>query len=618
MGKSEGAGRKPRAHGFSPASDDVLRTLLASAPDAVACIDADGRIVFLNDRTCAFFGYEPAELIGQPVELLIPERQRDAHVAHRSTYLRKPHPRPMGAPGLSLVGRRKDGTIFPVDISLSSMETEGGLLAIAFIRDITDRVKAKEDAARREAEFRRRQALELNDAIVQGLAAGVYALESGELKSALQAISLTLGRVRRMMGELLTSSPAPGNVRPGDLVRAMPAVVGLERPAGPPPSPGDAAPGRAIRVLIADDTADIRLFLRFGLGQDAGFEVAGEASTGEEAIRLAETLQADVILLDLAMPVMDGLQAIPQIRVRAPNTKIVVLSGYGAREMEADAIRLGAHAFVEKGAAIHDLAALLRELHLGVSPPGGLTAPSGETTDAARIDAEALLTAYLHELRTPITVIQGVAETLRARIDALPSTVVLEFIDSVRRQIAQMGALVDAFADARRFEVEELNLIRESTDVGVLVEQTLADLAHVTKNHPLTGTFAKGIVAFVDPVRVRQVLTNLVSNAVKYSPRGRSIEVELRAVEDFVVLSVTDHGPGIPEDVRAKLFGKYAHFGEGSGVGLGLYISRAIARAHGGNLILAHSDAVRTTFVLALPISGRIRPAEKKQSASSS
>lgn len=120
-----------------------FRALLELAPDAIVIINADGRIVLVNSRTEQLFGYERADLLNQPIEILVPERFRKRHVGHRSHYFANPHTRPMGV-NVSLYAARKDGSEFPVEISLSPLETEEGLLVTSIIRDITERLQAEE------------------------------------------------------------------------------------------------------------------------------------------------------------------------------------------------------------------------------------------------------------------------------------------------------------------------------------------------------------------------------------------------------------------------------------------------------------------------------------------
>jgi PAS domain S-box-containing protein len=120
-----------------------FRGLLEAAPDAMVIVDQQGQISLINSQTEQLFGYARDELLGQPVEILVPAMLRQRHTAYRSKYLGDPHRRPMGV-GLALSGRRKDGTEFPVEISLSPVETEDGMLVTAAVRDISERLRLEE------------------------------------------------------------------------------------------------------------------------------------------------------------------------------------------------------------------------------------------------------------------------------------------------------------------------------------------------------------------------------------------------------------------------------------------------------------------------------------------
>lgn len=139
----------------------MFRGLLEAAPDGVVIVGAGGRIRIVNRQAEALFGYEREELTGKPIEVLIPERFREHHEAYRRDYSRAPRIRPMGV-GLELYGRRRDGTEFPVEISLGPLETDQGMLVTAVIRDVTEHREQEQRLQRQRDEI-----MELSTPVIQ-------------------------------------------------------------------------------------------------------------------------------------------------------------------------------------------------------------------------------------------------------------------------------------------------------------------------------------------------------------------------------------------------------------------------------------------------------------------
>ena len=130
-----------------------------------------------------------------------------------------------------------------------------------------------------------------------------------------------------------------------------------------------------ISVVLADDTEEIRHLLRLALSTDERFTVVGEASDGAQAVEVVASIRPDAVVIDLAMPVMDGLQAIPEIRKRSEATKIVVFSAFEAAQMSGEAMAKGAHAYIEKGSSYSVLMSTLLEL-IPRNSGNGSAAPS--------------------------------------------------------------------------------------------------------------------------------------------------------------------------------------------------------------------------------------------------
>jgi PAS domain S-box-containing protein len=222
------------------APPELARSALDAAPDAMIIIDGSGAIRFLNRQVSSLFGYGHDEIVGQPIELLMPERFRARHVGHREHYRGNVRMRPMGV-GLELFGRRKDGTEFPVEISLSPIEHEQGTLVAAAIRDVTDRkrveaelIRAREAAdAEREAADRARelavQAREAADRANQGKSR-FLATASHDLRQPLQTLELLNGSLRRLpTSNAVADAVAQQGMAIGAMSRLLNALLDISK-----------------------------------------------------------------------------------------------------------------------------------------------------------------------------------------------------------------------------------------------------------------------------------------------------------------------------------------------------------------------------------------------------
>ena len=171
-------------------SAELVRSVLDAAPDAMIIIDSTGSVLFASHQITALFGYSPEAVIGRKVEMLLPERFRQRHVGHRSTYAAAGRVRPMGI-GLDLFALRADGTEFPVEISLSPIRDGAELLIAAAIRDVTDRKRAE-----RELKEARAEADRANLAKSRFLATA-----SHDLRQPLQTLGMLNGTLRRLVSE---------------------------------------------------------------------------------------------------------------------------------------------------------------------------------------------------------------------------------------------------------------------------------------------------------------------------------------------------------------------------------------------------------------------------------
>jgi signal transduction histidine kinase/ActR/RegA family two-component response regulator len=449
-----------------------------------------------------------------------------------------------------------------------------------------------------------------------------------------------------------------------------------------------------LRVVVIDDTEDLRDLIRIALTR-GGMEVVGEAGNGLDGIRTVRAERPDVVLLDLSMPLMDGLQALPQIRRIIPAAKIIVLSGFGATQMAERALASGADGYLQKGMSLSGILERVREIALGpdvtgpslgvvpsdhgpaawealaLAPYGVLEVradpplrlvhanpfaarllghepvegqplatmsaeiaalvdakrTSGRTAFAAttagrsirvtvRATGDSLL-VYLeessqgidalrrsvattaHEIRGPVTVLSALAETLAHPEVVSDPQERDRLMTSVARQARMLDGITGDLLVTAQVERGTLRLDRSPVDPVDVARSVLADQQVPTAVEVVDERFVDA-----DPLRLQQMLGNLVCNAVKYGEPPIVVRVRPDAADpDLLAIDVEDHGTGVPEEFRARLFQEFtrAPGTRATGVGLGLHVVRTLAEQHGGSVTYAPGPAGGAVFTLAMP-----------------
>jgi two-component system CheB/CheR fusion protein len=478
-----------------------LHRVIDFFPNAVVATNDHGIIQIVNLRTQSIFGYEAAEMIGQPVDMLLPERLRAQHALSREEYARQPeHTEKL----MELSGRRKNGEEFLMEVGLNSINTEKGLLMLASINDVTVRQATQRELSRREEELR---------LVINGVPMLVAYID--------------VNRVYRYVNNYYCEK------------------LGL--------SPDDIR-GKRVQAIVGETAyAKKRLHL------DRVF--AGESVTAE----LKRVFPTD-----------------------APDHETWIQAHYVPDRDEQGQVR---GCFV----AMSDITEL-KEL---------------VAAKEWQVEQRDLFMATLsHELRNPLGAMTSGLRLLQTASDNLESQ--RRVLAAIDRQTSQMTALLDDLLDVSRVTKGKIELRRAPTRLNDIVRESVESvMPSFEKRNQTVQVFVGVEPVWVngDAVRLRQIVNNLLTNACRYSPVGKTISISLDRTSQLTgAIRVKDNGIGIPREMQERVFEPFAqlrrtHNEASEGLGLGLSLSRRLAELHGGTVIVhSEGEGHGSQFTIQLPL----------------
>jgi hypothetical protein len=215
-----------------------------------------------------------------------------------------------------------------------------------------------------------------------------------------------------------------------------------------------------------------------------------------------------------------------------------------------------------------------------------------------------LIATVSHEIRSPLTTIKGFTKTLLDRWDRLSDETKQDMLRAINSDADRVTRLLTELLDVSRLEAGKLTLHLRPVDIRELAEQSVEELAGRSEHHMVRLEAGQSVTVYGDPDKMRQVLTNFIENALKYTPGG-TVTVTCTREAVWGRVAVSDEGDGIPARRHAGLFEKFTREevpGSPSGTGLGLYICKGLVEAHGGEIGMESQEGAGSTFWFRIPL----------------
>ncbi|HEX2294911.1 MAG TPA: response regulator [Actinomycetota bacterium] len=375
-----------------------------------------------------------------------------------------------------------------------------------------------------------------------------------------------------------------------------------------------------MKVLLVDDHAPIRASLRQLLELRPGYEVVGEGADGREAVAAVEAHGPDVVLMDMNMPVMNGVEATREIKERHPDVKVLALTAFGDMSLVSASIKAGASGYLLKGGSAEELlnsleavavgqGALDKEVTRGVIDDVAELYRSEQERAASLEELDRMKSEFVsvvsHELRTPLTGIKGGVRTLQAGWPHLDDATKLELLDQIDQQCDRLTHHVDQILTVSGIQSGGLGLAAERFSLTELARAVVASVARSFPGREVVVDASVEVEVAGDRARIVQAALELLGNALEHT-RGQ-VRVAVGTGAGRGRLSVADDGPGIEPALLHRLTTRPFEQGDSSatrmvgGLGLSIYIARRVLEASGGALEAVSSPA-GSTFTMLVPL----------------
>jgi two-component system, NtrC family, sensor kinase len=368
-----------------------------------------------------------------------------------------------------------------------------------------------------------------------------------------------------------------------------------------------------IRLLLVDDETDFRRAIARRLTK-RGIKPA-EAANGEDCLRLLAEQPMDVVVLDVKMPGMDGIETLGYIKAKHPETEVILLTGHSTTSDGVAGIKSGAFDYLTKPIELEQLIGKIQQAHDKIRRAAE---KQREAAYRARMEQQMIATERLaslgtlatgvaHEINNPLAIIKESAGWMRLILKNP------QMADIPRREDFEkaIGKIENAIERARRITHQLLGSVQKQeaavTEVHLpaLVDETLELLQReiTTRSVAVQRETAAGAeTIWSDPYQLRQVLINLLSNAVQASADGGRIDVRLKLQGDGIALEIADTGRGIPKENLEKIFEPFfSTKPPGQGTGLGLFVTRGIVEKLGGSITVQSRVGSGACFRVELP-----------------